>query len=108
MDRKMSSPMLLAPPAGAGALKLPGRLTPPSVDARLVQPETREEQVRGRRVIAMPAHPPHGDRHFEVDYVIRAHVKAGYVGSTDLLTRSAEDSDFATDTCIRRAGTDAR
>jgi hypothetical protein len=38
--------------------------------------------------------------------VIGAHVKDGYVGSTDLLTRSAESSDFATDTCVRREGID--
>src|SRR5262249_27361143 len=84
----------------------PGRSAPPPIEARLVPPETREEHVRGRRVVAMPAKPAHGDRHFELDYVVRAHIKPGYVGSTDLLTRSAETSDFATDTCVRREGTD--
>jgi hypothetical protein len=38
--------------------------------------------------------------------VIGAHVREGYVGSTELLTRSSESSDFATDTCIRRDGID--
>lgn len=38
--------------------------------------------------------------------MIGAHVKEGYVGSTDLLTRAAPSSDFATDTCIRRDGID--
>jgi len=85
-----------------------GRSEPPSLDERLVRPETREEQVRGRAVIAMPALAPHGDRHFKLDYVVGAYVKPGYVGSTDLLTRSAEASDFATDTCIRKEGTDPR
>jgi hypothetical protein len=75
-----------------------------------VKPETREREqlVRGRKVIAMPSLPPHGDRHFKLDYVIGAHVKEGYVGSTDLLTRSSEISDFATDTCVRREGIDPR
>jgi hypothetical protein len=102
---------LLAPAsagAGGAALRLPGSQDPPRVDERLVQPETREEVVRGRRVLAMPANPAHGDRHCELDYVIRAHVKEGYIGSTDLLTRSSVSSDFATDTCVRRAGIDPR
>lgn len=80
----------------------------PRIDERLVKPETREEMVRGRRVIAMPANPAHGDGHFRLDYVVAAHVKEGYVGSTDLLTRSTESSDFATDTCVRKKGTDPR
>jgi hypothetical protein len=102
--------MLLAPPrSGPGAaLRLPPAAEPPPIDERLVRPEKREQIVRGRRVLALPANPAHGDRHFELDYIIRAHVKEGYVGSTDLLTRSAERSDFATDTCVRRAGLDPR
>lgn len=56
----------------------------------------------------MPALPPHGDRHFSLDYVIGAHVKEGYIGSTDLLTRVAQASNFATDTCIRQAGVDPK
>jgi hypothetical protein len=96
------------PPSSSGALRLPARDAPP-LDEHLVQPETtRDQLVRGRKVIAMPSLPPHGDRHFKLDYVIGAHVQEGYVGSTDLLTRSAETSDFATDTCIRKAGIDPR
>lgn len=113
MDPKPSSrEMWLAPPpsGSSAALRLPASREPPPVDEHLVQPETREREqlVRGRKVIAMPALPPHGDRHFKLDYVIGAHVKEGYIGSTDLLTRSAEASDFATDTCVRRAGIDPR
>jgi hypothetical protein len=102
--------MLLAPPpsGSSGALRLPPAGEPPPIDERLVQPETREQIVRGRRVVALPANPAHGDRHFELDYIIGAHVKEGYVGSTDLLTRCSESSDFATDTCVRRAGIDPR
>jgi hypothetical protein len=81
----------------------------PPLDEHLVQPETtRDQLVRGRKVVAMPSLPPHGDRHFKIDYDIGAHVKEGYVGSTDLLTRSAETSDFATDTCVRKEGIDPR
>lgn len=109
MDPKRSYPGVLLAPSRSGssaAVRLPSAGEPPPVDERLVQPETREQLLRGRRLVALPANPPHGDRHFGLDYVIGAHVKVGYVGSTDLLTRSAESSDFATDTCIRRDGID--
>ena len=100
--------MLLAPSkSGASALRLPAARDFPPVDEHLVQPETtRDELIRGRRVMAMPALPPHADRHFKLDYVIGAYVKEGYVGATELLTRPAQASDFATDTCIRREGVD--
>src|SRR5689334_17918445 len=107
MDPKGWTGMLCAPAAGgAAALRFPSREAAPRVDEHLVQPETREEMVRGRRLVAMPAKPPHADRHFGLDYVLGGHVKPGWVGSTDLLTRTAKASDFASDTCIRKAGQD--
>jgi hypothetical protein len=85
----------------------PNRPKLPGVDDHLVVPETsRDELVRGRHVMAMPALPPHADRHCEVDYVIRAHAAEGYVTSSDLLTRVGPNSNFATDTSVRRAGID--
>ena len=111
MSRRSSSEVLLAPPAhgGAIALKLPGRMSPelPRVDEHVVKPETREEMVRGERVYAQPALEPHGDGHFRLDYVLGAHVEAGYIGSTDLLTHVLHGCDFASDTCIRREGNDS-
>jgi hypothetical protein len=101
--------ILLAPPsagAGGAALRLPGSQDAPRVDDRLVRPETREEIIRGRRVMAMPANPPHADQQFGVGYVIGAHLKSGFVGSSELLTRAGAGSDFATDVCVRRQGTD--
>jgi hypothetical protein len=109
VDPKRSDIESLLAPSRSGssaAARLPPVREPPPIDEHLVEPETREQLLRGRRLVAMPANPPHGDRHFRLDYVIGAHVKAGYVGSTDLLTRSAESSDFATDTCVRREGID--
>lgn len=89
------------------ALRLPGRGSFPDVDDHLVEPEvTRDEMIGGVRVVASPAHPPHADRHTDLDYILRAHVAPGYRASTDLLTRHDEDSDFATDTCIRKEGQD--
>jgi hypothetical protein len=78
----------------------------PRIDDRLVPGETRQEMVRGRRVIASPAQPPHALRHNTVDYVVRAHVAPGYEAATDLLTRVGPGSDFATDTCVLRSGID--
>lgn len=78
----------------------------PSLDEHLVPGETREEMLRGQRVLAMPAHPPHADRHCELDYVIRAHVAPGYISSSDMLTRAGPGSEFATDTSVRKRGLD--
>lgn len=109
MDPKPRSGLLLAPAASSGAVafRMPSSRSYPPLDEHLVTPETtRDEIVRGRRVIAQPALPPHGDRHCELDYVVRAHVRPGYISSSDLLTRTSAESDFATDTCVRRDGTD--
>jgi hypothetical protein len=99
-----------APSSGSGvALRLPGAHEPPPYhDERLVRPETREEMVRGHLVHALPANPEHGDEHTELTYVMRGNLARGYIASTDLLTHAGPDSDFATDTCIRRAGIDPR
>ncbi|MEM9456607.1 MAG: hypothetical protein AAGF11_20685 [Myxococcota bacterium] len=105
------SRLALANSGSAASVQLPGTSTtrtPAYHDDRLVPPETREEIVRGHRLQALPANPEHGDEHTEVTYVIRSHAATGYVVSTDLLTRASDDSDFATDTCVRRGGTDPR
>ncbi|MCA9705837.1 MAG: Uma2 family endonuclease [Myxococcales bacterium] len=95
-------------PSVAAEVSLPGATTLPRVEDRLARPESREEYVHGQRVLAAPANAPHGDRHCQLDYVVRGNVAAGYISSTDLLTRTDEASDFATDTCVRRSGTDPR
>lgn len=109
--RPSAEPKRVAPPAAgsAAALHLPGHdLPPPYVDERLVEPETRDEMVRGRKVLALPANPEHGDEHAEIDYLARGYLAQGYTASSDLLTRAGPGSDFATDTCIRRSGIDPR
>jgi hypothetical protein len=76
--------------AGASPLPLRARTGLPRIDDRLVVPEvTRDEIIKGRRVVAMPADAPHGDQHFRLDYVVGAHVAPGYEGSTELLTRTS-------------------
>ncbi len=112
-----SSYAMLAPgrESSGAALRCPGAREDedvggwPAVDDHLVDPEiTRDEMVRGRLVQAQPAKEPHGERHFDLDYVVRAHIKKGWIGATDLLTRVGPGSDFATDACIRRVGTDPK
>jgi hypothetical protein len=77
------------------------------VDDHLVEPEvTRDEIIAGRRVVAFPAEAPHGDKQVDLDALLRFHVAPGYIASADLITRFAVDSDFASDTCVRREGID--
>lgn len=109
MDSKHDRSGIYAPGGSFdGPARLPGSDAGPTpkLDDHVVKPETREEMVRGERILAMPSLPPHGDQHFRLDYVIGAHLKTGYVGSTDMLTRSSVESDFATDTCVRKTGID--
>jgi hypothetical protein len=108
VDEKRAVFDLKAPGAsGVSSLRLPGRADFPRLDEHLVVPEvTRDEVIKGRRVVALPADAPHGDQHFRLDYVVGAHVAPGYEGSTELLTRVGKHSDFASDACIRKAGND--
>jgi hypothetical protein len=114
MDPECSPGEVRLAPAASGsstALRLSSAhdfRPPPYIDERLVEPETHEEIVRGRRVYAAPANPEHGDEHTEVTTVVRTHAGPGYTVSTDLLTRAGPRSDFATDTCVRRSGIDPR
>jgi hypothetical protein len=86
---------------------MPRRTPFPNVDDHLVEPEvTRDEMIGGRRVVAHPAKEPHADQHSDLDYVLRAHAGPGYRSSSDLLTRHDIDSDFASDACLRKEGTD--
>ncbi|MFL6260164.1 MAG: hypothetical protein ACJ76Y_10675 [Thermoanaerobaculia bacterium] len=86
-------------------LKTPG--AHPAVDDHLVVPEvTRDEVIAGRKVVAFPAEAPHGDKRVEIETLLRFHAAPGYVVSADLITRFAVDSDFASDTCVRREGVD--
>ncbi len=108
MAPKPATSMLLAPGGPGSAARLPGQVAFPDLDDHLVEPESdaREEMIRGERVVAMPALPPHADRQFSLGYVIGAHLKPGHVGAMELLTRVGPGSDFATDACVRKEGID--
>ena len=107
MDEHRPVYSLKAPGRSGHSLHLPGRGSFPPVDEHLVEPEvTRDEIIGGRRIVATPALEPHADQHGELQYVLRAHVAPGYLASVDLLTRFDVKSDFASDACVRKAGTD--
>jgi hypothetical protein len=109
MDENRRGYNLKAPgPSGAGSsMRLPGRGSFPRVDDHLVEAEvTRDEIIGGHRIVASPAQPPHADQHNELDFVLRALVAPGYRAAVDLLTRHDQESDFASDTCVRKEGVD--
>ncbi|HEX4960597.1 MAG TPA: hypothetical protein VF173_07140 [Thermoanaerobaculia bacterium] len=91
----------------SSSLHLPGRGSFPQVDDHLVEPEvTRDEILGGRRIVAMPANPPHADRQSALDQILQSYVARGYKASAELLTRVDQDSDFACDACMRKKGVD--
>ncbi len=94
-------------PSPAAAEPLPATLWPP-VDEYLDEPDEvhRWERIGGERLEAMPATPDHGDPHFKLDALIDAHLAEDYIGSTDLKTRVSQEHEYASDTCVRRAGID--
>ncbi|AUX37368.1 MULTISPECIES: hypothetical protein [Sorangium] len=113
MDPKPTGAALLLAPAargGAAARLPPAELRQarfPAVDEHLVAPEvTRDELIRGRKVVAAPALEPHAEQQVRLDFLIAPHLQPGYIGAADLITRVAEGSDFATDLSIRKAGID--
>ncbi len=103
--------MILAPGAASGAtsMGLPAEREWPPLDDHLDPPEsTRYERLDHERMEASPANPEHGDPHFRLDQLLAAHLADGYVGSVDLKTRVADGTDFASDTCVRKDGTDPK
>jgi hypothetical protein len=98
--------MILAPGASSHAVWAPAQVRQLPLDEHAVTPEGREEIIAGRRVVAAPAQPEHGDVHSQIDTVMFTNVRPGYVTSSDMLTRCSEDNDFASDTSVRRAGID--
>jgi hypothetical protein len=87
------------------------RRTPP-IDEHVVAVESRAEIVDGRLELTPPADEPHGTTHFDLTFLLGAHVAPGYRGALDMLTRSAEDQDFAPDASVypiaREPGTGRR
>ena len=107
MDENRPGLSLKAPAGSGGSLHLPGRGSFPLVDDHLVEPEvTRDEIIAGRRVVAFPAEKPHAVKQASLDTLLANHVAPGYSVATDLLTRYAVNSDFASDSCVVKDGID--
>ncbi len=109
MDENRRAYSLKAPgsPGSSSPMRLPGRGPFPQVDDHLVEPEvTRDEIIGGFRVVAAPALPPHATQHGVLEYVVQAHALPGYHTAVDLLTRHDQESDFASDVCVLKAGVD--
>jgi hypothetical protein len=73
---------------------------PPSVDDRIVAPESRAEIIQGQLYMSPPAEELHAVPHADLAYILRAHVRAEYRVAVDMLTRSGETSDFAPDASV--------
>lgn len=107
MSARSNPPMPLASGASSDGVNTPARDGAwPHLDDHLVEPGSCDEVIAGRRVYAAPSLPEHGDPHCHLDAVITVSVSPGYVASTDMITRSGASHDFASDTSVRRAGTD--
>jgi Putative restriction endonuclease len=101
MNENRPAYSLKAPGASGHSLHLPGRGSFPPLDEHLVEAEvTRDEIISGRRVVALPANPPHANQQFKLDYVLNPYIAPGYIGAADLLTRVDLKSDFASDACV--------
>lgn len=59
------------------------------------------------QIIRKP-HGPTWPSHFRLDQVLGPHLAEGYVGSVDLKTRVSGKKEFASDTCVRKAGIDPK
>jgi hypothetical protein len=78
----------------------------PRIDDHVATPETREEYIDGRIVQVAPAKYEHAVAHIRLDYVLEASVAPGYTATTDMLTRTSHDWDFAADAAILKEGVD--
>ena len=102
MDPRSKSHPVTAPGSSSGGTG--ARF--PDLHERLAPPETRVEYLGGVELFAAPAKPPHATRHFDLTYVLGAHLARGYRGAVDMLTRTSEASDFAPDASVFPADPD--
>ena len=74
--------------------------TTPAIDEHVVVVEGRLELIDGEQVFMAPAEEPHGRKHSELAYLLRAHVAADFLVAVDMLLRAAQDQDFAPDVSV--------
>ena len=90
---------------GRGACRL-RRMALPAVDAVTLKEDSRREIVDGRVIEVMPAEEPHGHRHFELPRVLGQLLAPGYLGAVDMVTRTAQTTEFAPDVSVYPAARD--
>jgi hypothetical protein len=115
MADKPSTQILQAPSAGTGEKMTASGVSPGAggkryaPDDRLARPDVGrfgEEVVNGDRRMCMGAMAEHADPQSRLNILVGVCLAKGYVTSVELLTRRDEESDFATDVCVRRVGVD--
>ena len=74
--------------------------TAPAIDEHVVAEGSRVELLDGQWVVTPPAQEPHGRKHSELDYLLRAHVTGDFLVAVDMLLRVAHDQDFAPDVSV--------
>ena len=70
------------------------------IDEHVMEEGCRLELIDGQQVVTPPAQEPHGRKHSELDYLLRAHVTGDFLVAVDMLTRAAQDQDFAPDVSV--------
>lgn len=106
MDPRSSYSLVAPGESVAHSYVMPGARQFPRVDEHLVEPETRQELVRGRLSATPPAKEPHAEHHSRLSAEVEVAAAPDYIVASDLLTRVGDESNFATDVCVRRAGID--
>ena len=80
----------------------------PPIDARLAEPEARDEIHDGELVHVPPANEPHGTRHSKISALVEAHVASEFDVASDMLTRTSRTNDFAPDVSVFPRARDPR
>ncbi len=102
-------PAIREPGGSPSAIRLPGRGERLAPDDRLARPEYGEfgeEVIDGVRMECLASDAEHADPQLRLGIVVGVCLRKGYVASTELLTRIEEETDFATDVCVRQEGVD--
>src|SRR5690606_9631235 len=87
---------------------LRGRSRPPAVDDHIVREGSQYEIIGGKLSPVPPADEPHAASNATLAYLLHAHVAEGYLVAVDMLTRTSEESDFASDASVYPAARDPK
>jgi len=102
MDRRPSSPVLLAPGAASYGLAAPARSPAPlpAIDDNFLDEGCGHEVVDGQVYELSPANEDHGTEHFHLPGLLESCLAPAYKGAVDMLTRPKAKSNHAPDVSI--------